>query len=84
MTAKKMFEELGLYYQEVKRNNEITKIIYKNSEEMDTQIEFQILSNGKIDTFYCYYIGFRKTTKPGFVDKHLFKAIQKQIEELGW
>ena len=70
MSAKEMFEELG--YEEIKEHSSMFAII--------------VYSNGKDNIYFDYD---KKFSKEGygsfsFIDMELLKAINKQVEELGW
>ena len=71
MKAKEMFEELGFEYQE----NEINIKYYKEYTDC-------------YDESYILEIDFRLIEKKIYsdfsIDMHLLKAINKQVEELGW
>lgn len=83
MNAKEMFEELGFTYNECYYHHELDSIIYKRTEKRATQIEFMLdrkmykvfFEVSDIDTYELL---------PSAVDMELHKAINKQIEELGW
>lgn len=83
MTAKEMFEELGYYYR--KTNNEI--------------IVFEVWQNGLSELHHNEILRFKKYDRKWWelqpkkilhfdlkndINIKLFKAINKQIEELGW
>lgn len=71
MKAREMFEELGFEYQE----NEITIRYFKEFRDYD-------------DDSYTLDIDFRLIEKKIYsdfsIDMRLLKAINKQVEELGW
>lgn len=69
-TAREMFEELGYTY------------------KID---EFGLIDCIKVENNTCYHIAFgakdfwaTKNYKPMDIDMPTFKAIHKQLEELGW
>lgn len=73
MTAKEMFEELGYY--KIEKNSKgikLTMVAYYNDETASV-IEFWTPKNIKIDIYNNEYLTV----------EHI-KAINKQIEELGW
>lgn len=83
-TAKEMFEELG--YKEDKHDILINYI--KEQIIDDEKTVYGITFNTKFNSFYTYVYGWFKNGEPfnnnlGIDMKHL-KAINKQIEELGW
>ena len=78
MTAKEMFEELGFKLGEI--NDDYIAYDYIGSSE-DCFVCFEL----KKKYFQCFYNGERTTySQPLEVDYKLYKAISKQIEELGW
>ena len=76
MSAKEMFENLGLEYKECKYHGEVVSISYVNKYNYSTKIRFD-LENKR-------YIAYFGNDTAGNVDIDLHKAINKQIEELGW
>ena len=77
MTAKEMFEELG-WYLDIETNDEQIVYSYNN------------LDNETFGFIGASTITFEKTSKSIYLDEvecihiNLLKAINKQIEELGW
>lgn len=76
MTAKEMFEELGYEYNECYFEQELDEITYSKDGEYTPQIMFSL--NHKVVKVY------RQENKSSSFDMKLLKAINKQIEELGW
>lgn len=76
MSAKEMFEALGYEYQECYFEEELDEITYIKSGRWTPQIMFSL--NHKVVKVY------RKENKASSFDMKLLKAINKQIEELGW
>lgn len=76
MNAKEMFEELGYTYQESYFNYDLDEIIYHKKGKFTPQIKFSL--NHKI--IYVY----RDEIKASSFDIKILKAINKQVEELGW
>lgn len=77
MTAKEMFEELG-WYLDIETNNE--QIVYS----------YNILDDGTFGFIGASTITFEIMSKSIYLDElecihiNLLKAINKQVEELGW
>ena len=80
MTAKEMFEELG-YKQKIEYfRGERKRILYVTEHKYNTQFMFDV--NNKM--FNAYFKTDDGEEMPAWIEiKHL-KAINKQIEELGW
>ena len=76
MTAKELFEEYGLNYEEVKHHGKIEQIIYSNGYKYSPIVIFTI-SNYSFKV--CYDIDSASN-----IDTDLLQAINKQVEELGW
>ena len=76
MTAKEMFEKLGLEYNECKYHGEIEEISYINEYNYSTKVKFD-LKNKRI-------IAYFGENDAGNIVIELLQAINKQIEELGW
>lgn len=78
-SAKEMFEELGYEYDYIQnKNNEDTITYHKDN----LHIQFNLISKLIVfqnDTSYIYY-----AIATFFINKDLLKAINKQVEELGW
>ena len=70
ISAKEMFEKLG--YKEVQEHSSMFAII--------------VYSNGKDNIYFDFDKKFSKEGSGsfGFIDMELLKAINKQVEELGW
>jgi len=76
MSAKEMFEELGYEYNECYFEEKLDEIIYSKRGRWTPQIMFSLNHNvAKV---------FRQDNKSSSFDIKLLKAINKQIEELGW
>lgn len=83
MTAKEMFEKLDYKYKYIS-NEDINcenVILYTHSKQ-DLSIQFNLFSG-----LVCFQIknkfeGYDKVAM--FITKELLKAINKQVEELGW
>ena len=78
-SAKEMFEELG-YIQEnwcFDNENKIDEIVYLRAKRFSSNVTF-LLDNK------CFKIHRKNESKAGWCDIKLLKAINKQIEELGW
>lgn len=78
-SAKEMFEELGYKYDYIQNKNSEDTITYHKD---NLHIQFNLISKLIVlqnDTSYIYY-----GTATFFINKDLLKAINKQIEELGW
>jgi hypothetical protein len=75
MTAREMFEELG--YKQVR--NDKYGIKYINEDDWDAEVEFDL----EWKTFDASLNDFGEI-RPDSIDIPKFKAIQKQLEELGW
>ena len=75
-TAKEMFEEYGLKYKESFCNKKMEQIMYLTDDEYSPQVIFT-LCNQTYKVFYNKYSASN-------IDMELHKAINKQIEELGW
>ena len=80
MTAKEMFEKLG--YEQITNNDNLIK--YKNDSLGDG--DYTYVSFNRIYTEYevGYYDGYNKTRNPLWVSIQEYKAITKQLKELGW
>ena len=76
MSAKEMFEELGYEYKESYFNNKLNRIIITDDYKYSTHIIFAIENQSIIATL--------KNDQAGWVSMKLLKAINKQVEELGW
>lgn len=76
ITAKEMFEELGYEYTECYFEEELDDIYYQKKGKYTPQIQFSL--NHKIVKVY------REGNKSSSFDMKIYKAINKQIEELGW
>lgn len=76
MSAKEMFEELGYKYKECKYQGEIESISYITEYKYDTKVRFELRDKT--------YITYCEEDSAGYVDTDLYKAINKQIEELRW
>lgn len=76
MSAKEMFEELGYEYKESYFNNKLDRIIITDDYKYSTHIIFAIENQSIKATF--------KNDQAGWVSMKLLKAINKQVEELGW
>lgn len=76
MTAKEMFEELGYEYDECYFEDTLDEIYYQKKGEYTPQIKFSL--NHKVVRVY------REGNKSSSFDIKLLRAINKQIEELGW
>lgn len=83
MTAKEMFEKLGYeyYYSKDKEGNVEDTIHYtlKNKMKLQFNIESKIVVLTDLSNSEDVYIN-----PTLFINKDLLKAINKQIEELGW
>lgn len=80
MSAKEMFEELGYEQKLEYYRGEVMRIKYVVDGNYHTQFMFDM--NNKM--FYSYFKTNDGSEMPAWVEiKHL-KAINKQIEELGW
>lgn len=82
MTAKEMFEELGYFYDKKRNQIVIFETWYNGFSEMHHNeiLRFKNIGNRRI-------IQPKKEIILNFneeIDIKLFKAINKQIEELGW
>ena len=75
-SARKLFEELGYTYQESYFEEKLDEINYSKSGGYDTQIIFNL--NHK-----CIKV-YRKENKASWFDVKMLKAINQQINELGW
>ena len=78
-SAKEMFEELGYEYDYIQNKNSEDTITYHKD---NLHIQFNLISKLIVfqnDTSYIYY-----GIATFFINKDLLKAINKQIEELGW
>lgn len=75
-TAKEMFEALGFEYTECYFEEELDDIYYQKEGKYTPQIQFSL--NHKIVKVY------REGNKSSSFDMKIYKAINKQIEELGW
>lgn len=75
-SAKEMFEELGF------KNGIVTssEVIYEDKEAMGRKRRIYFIANG----VHCTLLHQNKPIDGCYVDNKLLKAIQKQIEELGW
>lgn len=80
-TAKKMFKELGLIYGEGQAiySGKLDLIRYDSPDNYSTKVRFEL----DIRRIICYYSPSNDDDLKDF-GIELFKAIQKQIEELGW
>lgn len=78
MTAKEMFEDLGYKYQESYFEQELNEIRYIRTNKFATCVDFN-LNHKCIKTFR-----FDDENKSAWYDSELLKAINKQVEELGW
>lgn len=76
MSAKEMFEELGYEYNECYFEGQLDEITYSKSGRWTPQIMFSL--NHKTVKVY------RQENKSSNFDMKLLKAINKQVEELGW
>lgn len=78
MSAKEMFEELGYTYKDSYFNYKLFEIAYNSHSRFGSCIIFDVTHKiFKISRFDDEY-------KTGWCDIRLLKAINKQIEELGW
>jgi len=99
MAAKDMFEKLGYEYKEYnygKENKMSNGIQYRKNKKMQEEIERCGIFTEKIIEFYfyhkelelyqiCYFSDGSKTECNTFILKSdELKAINKQVEELGW
>ena len=75
-SAKEMFEELGYEYNECYFEQKLDEITYSKDGKYTPQIMFNL--NHKVVEVY------RQENKSSTFDMKLLKAINKQIEELGW
>lgn len=72
MSAKEMFEKLGLgYYSIDYKKNEIIKILYSDGKNIEITISKK-------------YIDYRKNGKKSLLPTIFIKPISKQLEELGY
>lgn len=72
MSAKEMFEELGY---EVKYYIDKSQLIFIGYTTEDKDVmDCEILFNTKVKVFLFH----------NWIDEKIYKAINKQIEELGW
>lgn len=78
MTAKEMFEKLGLTYSPTSYHHKIVVISYVNNDKFSTKVNFNLESK----RIHCYFGANDELA--GAINIELFKAIQKQVEELGW
>lgn len=83
MSAKEMFEELGYHYDKTSNKIVIFETRYNGFNEMyvDEIIRFKNIDNKwwKLIPQKEIVLNFNKE-----IDVKLFKAINKQVEELGW
>ena len=78
MTAKEMFEELGYTYQESYFKGELDEIRYVMPNKFATCVTFNLGSK-------CFKIHrFDDEHKSAYCEVDFLKAINKQVEELGW
>lgn len=83
MKAKEMFEELGYKYKIIDNTkNQCEDVILCSHKKQELTIQFNLFSK-----LVCFQIknkfeGYDKVVM--FITKELLKAINKQIEELGW
>ena len=83
MTAKEMFEKLGFIYSECYYHHKLDSILYKRTEKRANQVEFMLDRKLYKVFFEISNVGTYELL-PSAVDMELHKAINKQIEELGW
>ena len=76
MTSKEMFEELGYEYRECYCNHKLERIIYVVDEKYSPDIIVCMSSK--------MYMLELENNCASWVDIQTHKAINKQIEELGW
>ena len=85
MSAKEMFEELGYEYQ---KNNNILNYHLEQNDSKGVQMRFGIFFNLDYKYYHTYAYGLFENGKPYdsylSIDIKIHKAINKQIEELGW
>jgi len=77
MSARELFKKLGLEYKECRYHGELVSISYINDYNFSTKVRFDL--ENKMYTAY-----FGEDESAGYIDMDLYKAIGKQIEELGW
>lgn len=76
MSAKEMFEDLGYTYQESYFEEKLDEINYSKNGDYAPQIKFNL--NHKCAMIY------RQENKASWFDVKILRAINKQVEELGW
>ena len=78
MTAKEMFEELGYTYQESFFENKLIEIKYIKPNKFTSCVTFRVEHK-------CFKIHrFDSEFKSAWCEIYFLKAINKQVEELGW
>lgn len=77
MSAKEMFEELG--YKQIEYSN--SYIVYNKFLKQEERYIIEFHNN---DTTFSKYKNRCGNIRDLFINLQEFKAIQKQIEELGW
>lgn len=93
MTAKEMFEELGFKFTEDKLTQESYDNMlhrhkyryFKDSGSIFNKYDWLIIEfNLKNKSWLMYQKSMNGSNPSTSIEMDLFKAIQKQIEELGW
>lgn len=77
MSAKEMFEELGYECKIAKFKGDIINIEYIGDDEYSSNIRFN-LENKSFNVWYG------ENEYSGGITMEIYKAINKQVEELGW
>ncbi len=85
MSAKEMFKELGFEYQ---KGNNILNYHLEQNDSKGVQMRFGISFNLDYKSYHTYAYGWFENGEPYdsnlSIDAKIHKAINKQIEELGW
>lgn len=81
MSAKEMFEEYNLKQKICRFQRKIIEISYVSKKEYKPQVIFN-LEQKTYRVFYKDFSGYSENAS--VIDMILHKAINKQIEELGW
>jgi len=76
-TAKEMFEELGYGCSFVRLHQEVIRINYIIDYDYSSNVSFNIENK-------AFNVWFGKDNLSGGITVDMLKAINKQIEELGW
>ena len=77
MSAKEMFEELGYEYRTIKYKGDLVNIEFIADGEYSSNIRFN-LENKSFNVWYG------ENEYSGGITIEIYKAINKQVEELGW